>query len=1216
MKVPLPDSKYSASAAGEGDLAELLERIASRMKAGEEVTLEEFVALWPDQEREIRELYPAIAAMVGMGVDSPSHAESPPFSLLEASSILARPSRHRLGDFQILREVGRGGMGVVYEAEQISLGRRVALKVLPFAAMLDERLLKRFKNEARAAATLEHPHIVSVHFIGCERGIHFFAMQFVDGQTLEELIRRLKSDAPSDSKSARSAAETASLLGPSQKPPHARVAKQEEENEADEQETAVEEPQEEEEGSSFGYWLPGDAWKSSRRNAAETGAVSTRARSEDPTTSLASGGSLYHRIAQLAVQAADAVEHAHQQRIIHRDLKPSNLMLDEHGHIWVTDFGLATTLADNNLTLTGDLIGTLRYSSPEQARGGGVVDHRTDIYSLGITLYELLALRPGFDAEDRQQLLEQILHKEPPRLRKVRPDIPVDLEVIVHKAISKDPQERYQTARDLADDLRRFLSHQPIKARPPAVWEAAIKWIRRRPGVALVMVGASLAAVAVAIALSVYTVQLRGAYARLKELDQEGIRRQSQIHRGMVYPASISAAAAAIEQRDYETARRALDACHPTSPGVEDPCGFEWSLLDNRTRTPSLQWTFRETGAPIMSAALSPDGKFAATGDKTGIVSLWSLRSGQKLKSWRPFAGETQVIFSPRGAWLAAGSDYRDGRVVLWNVADLKEAASFVAHDGTTYALAFSPDEKTLATGGREETIKLWTVADLIAAHGKPEGAPPAPLWTATAASVIYDLHFSPDGTWLISAEKQERLRLWSAADGAPRNIICETTDDRSFQACCLLDQGRVSMAGGYGGMLRFFDLPSRKEIAAFDCRDTIYDIAVSKDEKTIAAACDDGSMTLLRVNGPQLKQVQQICFGAHQGRVRKAAFSQDNRWFLTASDDGTAKVWKLESLPAPEVSLVNLRLGDGLRQVLYDPAGKWLAALGRDSVIRILNAKDQSLVKELSIPGKGFDKIICDSRGEHLVAASGNGAFIWESKDWKRTSSLTVPGDHILCSFNKQNDALLTLNSPDGETCALRVWELPSGKNLRTINLGPNLPSSVVRSPDGSSLAVAVEAARLILIDLESFQQRNVPLPISSASHLAFSPSGKQLSAVGEENRFCLVDVPSAKVVSYQRIAASQISGTAFTADQRLLAIADQGQKCIHFWDHESSRVLFTLDTLQFRPQDVVLSPDGRTLSAATAEANPQGVSGILHWDLLQPQRETPPRQATTARE
>ena len=197
-----------------------------------------------------------------------------------------------------------------------------------------------------------------------------------------------------------------------------------------------------------------------------------------------------------------------------------------------------------------------------------------------------------------------------------------------------------------------------------------------------------------------------------------------------------------------------------------------------------------------------------------------------------------------------------------------------------------------------------------------------------------------------------------------------------------------------------------------------------------------------------------------------------------------------------------------------------------------------------------------------------------------------------------------------------LRVWELSSGKNLRTINLGPDLPRSVARSPDDSSLAVAVEAARLILIDLETFQQRDVPLPISSASHLAFSPWGKQLSAAGGENRFCLVDVPTAKVVSSQRIAASQISGTAFTADQRLLAIADQGQKCIHFWDHESSRVLFTLDTLQFRPQEVVLSPDGRTLSAPTAEANPQGVSGILHWNLLPPRRDATAPQATTARE
>jgi serine/threonine protein kinase len=338
-----------------------------------------------------------------------------------------------LGDFRILREVGRGGMGVVYEAEQISLDRRIALKVLPFALTLDPRQLQRFKNEARAAAQLHHQNIVPVHAVGCERGVHFYAMQYIEGQSLAELILGLRQ------------------LGRPGKP--ATLP-----------------------GVSNGPFVKDSGAAAAETASAAIGALAT-AYSKNTTE-------FYRAAARLGIQAALALEHAHQYGVIHRDVKPANLLVDAHGQLWVTDFGLAQFQADAGLTQTGDLLGTLRYMSPEQAAGQRVLmDHRTDVYSLGATLYELLTLRPPFDGGDRQTLLRQILHDEPRPPRAVEASIPTELETIVLKALAKAPAERYASARELADDLSRYLAHQPVRARRATAVQRLLKWGRRHPSV-------------------------------------------------------------------------------------------------------------------------------------------------------------------------------------------------------------------------------------------------------------------------------------------------------------------------------------------------------------------------------------------------------------------------------------------------------------------------------------------------------------------------------------------------------------------------------------------------------------------------------------------------------------------------------------------------------------------------------------------------------------
>jgi serine/threonine protein kinase len=360
-----------------------------------------------------------------------------------------------LGDFRILREVGRGGMGVVYEAEQISLGRRVALKVLPFAATMDPRQLQRFQNEARAAASLEHPHIVPVYGVGYERGVHYYAMKFIDGKSLAQVIADLRVARPDSSKGVD-----------------------------DHKATPFE-----------------DAGRPTRSPSNDRGSDSTGPIAALTTQRAPRDASAFRQIAELGIQAAEALEHAHSLGIVHRDIKPANLMIDGHGSLWITDFGLARTAADAGLTMTGDVLGTLRYMSPEQALAKhGLVDHRTDVYSLGVTLYELLTGTPAITGKDREEILNRITLEdlEPPR--SLDATIPRDLETLVLKAMAKIPAERYATARELADDLRRFNAREPIRAKRPTVLQRAKKWSERhKPVVIAIAFVVGLATVGLAI---------------------------------------------------------------------------------------------------------------------------------------------------------------------------------------------------------------------------------------------------------------------------------------------------------------------------------------------------------------------------------------------------------------------------------------------------------------------------------------------------------------------------------------------------------------------------------------------------------------------------------------------------------------------------------------------------------------------------------------------
>jgi serine/threonine-protein kinase len=380
----------------------------------------------------------------------------------------------RLGDFRIIREVGRGGMGIVYEAEQESLGRHVALKVLPSQTLLNPRYLQRFLREARAAARLHHTNIVPVFGVGEEDGLHYYVMQFIAGSGLDEVIDELRRLASAEKSTS--------------------------ENEATPETFMTRDVCEVARGLLTGRF------EVATPEAASAGSfggepVVADVRATDPRVDgspfvrSASGREFAHAVARVGLQVAQALGYAHGQGILHRDVKPSNLLLDVHGMVWVADFGLAKAMADTDgLTGEGDVLGTLRYMAPERFRG--LSDARSDLYALGLTLYELLTLRPAFDQTERDRLIHQVTTEVPPRPRAINPEIPRDLETIVLKAIEHDPAKRYPDADELADDLQRFLADRPILARRVGMVERGWKWAQRKPAVAGLLAALALAVAA------------------------------------------------------------------------------------------------------------------------------------------------------------------------------------------------------------------------------------------------------------------------------------------------------------------------------------------------------------------------------------------------------------------------------------------------------------------------------------------------------------------------------------------------------------------------------------------------------------------------------------------------------------------------------------------------------------------------------------------------
>jgi serine/threonine protein kinase len=554
---------------GRVEIEMLAETFSQELRAGKHPQIADYVRRHPALEAEIWDLFPTIESLERIRLQ---HDRGP-----DGRVSLGSRKIECLGDFSIVREIGRGGMGIVYEAEQISLGRRVAVKVLPHNALLDEKHLKRFRREARTAARLHHTNIVPVFGVGEHDGVHYYVMQLIRGVGLDEVLEFLRERHGTPSGGRQRTGNSASAVGRSQQAVEELAGELIHRDHSDPLSTGST-PSASLRPASDGL-LVGKTWLShedqrpqaatadygmsqsgsnpsadspadtptpspsdtvalsadgvmaagSRSDRAEgAGAINRRdatageparaanaagTRNESGTIRRRHASEYWHSVARIGRQVADALDYAHGLGTLHRDIKPANLLLDGQGTVWVTDFGLARAMDHSDVSRSGDVVGTLRYMAPEQLRGEARI--ASDIYALGLTLYELLTLEPAFDENGRKKALRtgQVQH-EPVRPRKLCPDVPRDLETIVMKCLAFEADRRYTTAGDIAEDLRNYLENRPILARRTSAAEQFWRWCRRNPALASVTALAAILLVAVAVTASA------GAYLANKSLQR------------------------------------------------------------------------------------------------------------------------------------------------------------------------------------------------------------------------------------------------------------------------------------------------------------------------------------------------------------------------------------------------------------------------------------------------------------------------------------------------------------------------------------------------------------------------------------------------------------------------------------------------------------------------------------------------------------------------
>ena len=1132
----------------------------------------------------------------------------------------SRSGRARIfGDYRILREVGRGGMGVVYEAWQISMGRRVALKVLSHG-LGDPCRRRRFEREARSAGRLHHTNIVPVFGFGEHQGTPYYVMQYIRGVGLDAV---LNDGAAATGRLAPTEAATASSAVA------ARGSATRDELEVSEPMSAGfgVDPREIVDGPDpsacpWGWTEPDGLERSPPRIAAE----GLDPESTDPPfprspAGPADGPERWKWTARLGVQAAGGLDHAHSQGVLHRDVKPSNLLLDEHGILWLTDFGLAKLDDDHDLTRSGVVVGTLRYMPPEAL--DGVHGRAGDVYGLGLTLYELLARRPAFDGVDRARLLWQVSQTTPPPLRKLDRRIPLDLATVVHKAIERRPADRYATAAELAADLARFLEDRPILARRASAAERYWRWARRNPSVAVL--GAILTAV-----LVLATVASLAAARRFREqaddqrLLAEAARRagaeEAEARRGAqralrelqaardeedrtLYDTRASLAGAAWAADDYGQYRALLELMRPTL-GKDDARGWEWRYLTGLDSEAS-----RSVGGPddsFAAVATRPDGSEFATADFHGVIRIWRTDDGGPRRTIRAAnssgrlydlrAGVQALAYSPDGRLLAGPGG--DGAVAVYDAETGDRLRLLGDPSLAVLALAFSPDGSRLAAGLAGHTFRIWDVDADAPAIGpdEPHGGP------------VSSVDFGPDGKTLATASFDGAVRIWTL-DPVPKLLRAWPAHQREAHAAAFSPDGARLASAGLDGAVRIWETASGKLLTAIAAHaGGAYRVAWSSDGAWLASAGNDNAV---RIWDPADGRLLHRFLGHSEG-IHALSADRDGRLLVSASPEGLAKVWDARSPARPRTlqSPTPAPYGGEVACVAISGDGRLVAAGRRDRDVAVWDAATGALLHRFKTSIPGVRALAFSPDGGLLVASCGDPsppsrgeAVVWRLADERPIATYREHREVV--------DALVFLDdrrvASGGGDDRIHVWDSATAAPLLTLKGHTEAVRELALSRDGRTLASGDDDGFVRLWDARTGSAGALLPAGGKVLALAFSHDGRELAAAVRGGSILVWD-PSRPVAPPRRLddRARDVLALVFTPDGRL--ISGGVDKAVHVWDVEGGRSILALQGHGATVTGLALARDGGRLASSSGDHT------VKLWDAPRVEDPVPDQPAASA--
>ena len=1102
--------------AGVTIIDELIDDYVSRLQAGEEPSVADYCSRHPQLQDEIRDLFPMLTVMERRkprpGSDD-THRTLPP---------------KQLGGYVLIREIGRGGMGEVFEARHIQINRRVALKILPARLSSDRKALARFQREARAIAAVHHTNVVPLFEFGSDQGWDFLAMQLIDGLGVDKLVERLRDGDRSDSGGLMTA-----------------------------------------EAEELGWQAAGDDETGDMRIE---GAAWTCESLVDDANSGEGGISprRFRAVAALGLQIASALKHAHQLGVIHRDVKPSNILVDRHGVAWLTDFGLAKT-DDEELTQTGDFLGTLRYTAPE--RFSGKCDERSDLYALGLTLYELLSLQPGFETLDRMELIHEIATTTPADIRSKVPSIPVDLATIITKCIDHDPQQRYQSAGELAEDLRRFLVGEPIRARKLSPWESFVRWQKRNRVLAALLLLSTLTAVG-AVAGSIHEARLRRI---ANQANVAAERSRNELTRTL-YFAEMNLAGQAAAAGGIGSIREWLAHWTP-SAGRPDVRGWEWYYLQGLCDRPESEFVANSSVNLIGGVDWHPDGRRVAVAQSDGDVTVWDRETSQVVMTLYAHNGvASSVAWSPDGKRIASGGI--DQTLRIWDASGGKLLRTVTLDGREVRGLCWSADSTRLAWGCGK-SIYLCDVAS----DGEVEEVAEYP-----DIHSITHVQWSPDETRLFAAnwwqnqgglwgieERNQELAVsgwyvrWRADSHEIENYFRTEVDgdiemwepgyDRPIgklsghvslvRSLELSQDGRQLLSGGTDHTLRIWDLDSGTlQEMLLGHVDEIYNASWDSGGQRIASVGKGRSLLLWNSDDRVVTTVRGLL-----GRVHEVEWHPDGDKVATVTREGDVQVWHasnglLDAVVVPEDP-------DPVRAVSWRPDGSSMVSLDRDGKLRFWDGESYNFQQTLAGQANNAAALEWSPDGQTLVSSSEDHMLFfwsqkpngeWQSKQfelpsmaqsvsWNRSGDRVAIGmqtglvhlldakGHLLKEWEAQEDGVIDIAwSPDGKRlvsggvdAVANMWNLESIEEGPTVILKGHFGPvwGVDWSPNGNRLATCSRDGTVRIWDpvtgSETIRLRGAT-DTGGFWCVRWSPDGERLVAGGSNGMFLLWEVKATR--------------------------------------------------------------------------------------------------------